>query len=441
MTLSRRAVTPAWTGADQLVATLRRRWDAGVYLKAYAAGEPWQTVTLPVKGPGAADLLERLDAARSWLARFKRDARHFCVEHREVRSRNLGTNLVPARVTVPSFEQLCLILGTASDVQVLDALLARTRSVMPALVGWVVTHPTVALQNAAVWEQMLATVTWIEGHDTTRVYLRQMDVEGVDTKFVERHHKLLDHLLTVVLPAERIDQMVTPPTFTRKFRFLDKPTYTRFRTPDSGPAGYTEMTVRTDELARRDPGISTVFVVENEVTYLAFRTVPDAIVVFGSGFALGGVTTLPWLADKEVAYWGDIDTHGFEILDRLRSRLPSVRSILMDHQTLLKHRAQWVSEPAPTNRSLTNLTVDEHALYRNLVEGTFGPSLRLEQERVRFALLHDALLTWHDRQQQGAGDTPAQSTPMTVSKPSCGAVVVHSDPPDGGYQQTPWSGP
>ncbi|MDE3205658.1 MAG: DUF2220 domain-containing protein [Acidobacteriota bacterium] len=187
-----------------------------------------------------------------------------------------------------------------------------------------------------------------------------------------------------------------PLTFTRPARLLDKPTYTRFRTPDGGPVGYTEMTVRTDELAARPPGISTVFVVENEVTHLAFPSVPDAIVVFGSGFALGGMATLPWLPDKEIVYWGDIDTHGFDILNRLRSRLPSVRSILMDHRTLLAHREQWVTEPVPTNRLLPHLTVDEQALYQDLVEGTFGPALRLKQERVRFCLLHDALLTWHD---------------------------------------------
>ncbi len=404
MTPSPRHATPAWTGADQLLARLRREWDAGAYLKAYASGEPWQPVTLSVKGPGAADLLERLDASRSWLARFEREARHFCVEHKEVRSRNLGTNLVPSRVTVRSFEQLCHILGTVSDVHLLDDLIAKTRSAVPALVDWVTAHPTVVLRNASVWEQILATVTWIECHDTTRLYVRQIDVEGVDTKFVERHHKLLDHLLTVVLPVERVDQTATPPTFTRKFQFLDKPAYTRFRTLGNGPVGYTEMTVRTDELAARNPSISTVFVVENEVTYLAFPSVPDAIVVFGSGFALGGVATLPWLEDKEVIYWGDIDTHGFDILNRLRSHLPSVQSLLMDHRTMLAHRAQWVPEPSPTNRFLPHLTVDEQALYRDLVEGTFGPAIRFEQERVRFSLLRDALLTWHGRTQQGAGD-------------------------------------
>src|ERR1022692_4377837 len=37
------------------------------------------------------------------------------------------------------------------------------------------------------------------------------------------------------------------------------------------------------------------------------------------------------------AYWGDIDTYGFHILDRLRVLFPDVQSLLMDRDTLLEH--------------------------------------------------------------------------------------------------------
>jgi hypothetical protein len=63
----------------------------------------------------------------------------------------------------------------------------------------------------------------------------------------------------------------------------------------------------------------------------------------------------------------------------------------MDRGTLLAHRQQWVTEGSPTNRALPNLTYDEASLYRDLVEGTYGDSIRLEQERVRFSLLERAL--------------------------------------------------
>jgi hypothetical protein len=103
---------------------------------------------------------------------------------------------------------------------------------------------------------------------------------------------------------------------------------------------------------------------------------------------------LPWLKDMEIVYWGDIDTHGFDILNRLRGRFRCVRSILMDADTLLAHTEQWVVEPAPTSRALPNLTSDEASLYRDLVEGLHGPTIRLEQERVRFSLLRQALSLW-----------------------------------------------
>ena len=147
--------------------------------------------------------------------------------------------------------------------------------------------------------------------------------------------------------------------------------------------------------------VRTVFVVENEISYLAFPPAPDSIVVFGSGFGLAALRDLPWLDSKEIVYWGDIDTHGFDILNRLRARFGSVRSILMDQQTLLTHPRQWVTEPSPTNRLMPNLTATEEALYKDLVEGRYGPAVRLEQERVRFSLLRHALQPWAPGQSHG----------------------------------------
>lgn len=90
-------------------------------------------------------------------------------------------------------------------------------------------------------------------------------------------------------------------------------------------------------------------------------------------------------------YWGDLDTHGFTILDRLRRAFPHAQSILMNRGVLLEHRGQWVNEDAPTHRPLGTLTPDEADVYDSLVEGEFGLNVRLEQERVRFHLLEDAL--------------------------------------------------
>lgn len=140
-----------------------------------------------------------------------------------------------------------------------------------------------------------------------------------------------------------------------------------------------------------------MFIVENEVTYLALPDAADAVVLFGSGYGLEVLRELPWLDHKQIVYWGDVDTHGFAILNHLRSRFANVESILMDRDTLLAHPKQWVEEGTPTNRPLVHLTEDESALYGGLVEDRFGPAVRLEQERVRFSLLRRALQPWAPR--------------------------------------------
>jgi len=116
-----------------------------------------------------------------------------------------------------------------------------------------------------------------------------------------------------------------------------------------------------------------------------------SLAIFGAGFALGSVAGLRWLQDKRIVYWGDIDTYGFAILNRLRANFTEVESILMNVDTLLAHRQQWVTEPKPTRLALPHLTEAESVLYRDLVEDRYAHHARLEQERVRFSLVREAL--------------------------------------------------
>lgn len=184
-----------------------------------------------------------------------------------------------------------------------------------------------------------------------------------------------------MLPAERVN--AAGERFEERYGFLRKPGYVRFRC--SAPvAGFTELSVRADELTGPPPGTRRAFIIENEITYLAFPLPAESIVIYGSGYAAGQLGPLAWLADLDLTYWGDIDTHGLAILSRLRHRFPHARSILMDEATLLAHRSQWGTEPDPTSTPLTRLTEAEQSLYQSLQSGKFGERLRLEQEFISF---------------------------------------------------------
>ena len=123
---------------------------------------------------------------------------------------------------------------------------------------------------------------------------------------------------------------------------------------------------------------------ENEINFLAFPQIRDSVVVFGSGCGFEMLRQAEWLARCRIHYWGDIDTHGFAILDQLRSQFIHVESFLMDRPTLFAFELQWGEELQPTRRDLVRLTPAESALYDELRDNRIRKNLRLEQERIGF---------------------------------------------------------
>ena len=390
----------AWTTVAELRSVLERRWRSGRWLTAYAAGEPWQPLSLPVRGPKADELLDRLEEARAWVARFRHDCAPTArrpglrIETKIVRSRRLGANELPARVWVDSFEDLVGLLGVQAEVQRFDELLRLTSAAVPLARDWVVAHPRQVLEQERTWPLLLDCVGWIAAHATPELYRRQVDVPGADTKVLESNSAALGSLLDVALPTDRVDQRFTRADPVGRYGFRRRPDYTRVRflaPVRVVPAGLSELTFRTEELTRLDPEVGEVVICENEISYLALPPRPDTLAIFGSGFALGSVAGLGWLQGRTIIYWGDIDTYGLAILNRLRARYPDVRSMLMDVDTLLAHRTQWVREEVPTRVALPHLDETESDLYQALIEDRFGSQVRLEQERIRFSRVREAL--------------------------------------------------
>ena len=130
--------------------------------------------------------------------------------------------------------------------------------------------------------------------------------------------------------------------------------------------------------------IDRVITTENLVNFLALPPAPRTLAVFGAGYGFEGIREADWLRNVEVLYWGDIDTHGFHILNQLRSHHPHVRSILMDEETLLAHQDFWGREDSPSHAALNHLSAGEASLYGALQSGAFRPHLRLEQELLRW---------------------------------------------------------
>ena len=82
------------------------------------------------------------------------------------------------------------------------------------------------------------------------------------------------------------------------------------------------------------------------------------------------------------------------MLSQIRGYFSNTQSLLMDEATLLATKPFWGEEALnkrPTPESLPNLLPAEAELYIKLKAEHWQPRLRLEQERIPFALLTEQL--------------------------------------------------
>lgn len=384
--------TSPWTTPAELVTQVQRLWDRGELLRAGLQGEALFPRQLRLRRPTARDLGARFDEVRRWIRALEEGSREhgYSLEFDEVDHRQLGTNQVPGRVLIPTEAAALRIIGKTHAAERFRALREQTVALFPALSEWITARPLRVLEHEEHWGGFILVLQWFVRRPRSGLYRRQLEIEGVDTKFIETHRQVLGDLLELVLPAGAIEQS---PSFDRRFGLREKPALVRFRILDEAQHlhGLSDLSVPATELAKLELGVEDVIVTENEVNGLALLPRPRTLVVFGRGYALEKLGEIPWLASRRLFYWGDIDTHGFAMLDRFRGHFPRAQSLLMDRSTFIAHRPMWVTEKTPSTESLTRLTEPENALHRELLRGTWGERLRLEQERIGFGWVREAL--------------------------------------------------
>lgn len=398
---------PGWTAPSDICAEVELLWRQGRLLTTLLAARfaigsedgnkrpdglefPYR---LRLRAPRASELGSRYDDVRSWLKALEAASRQhrgvgFDIEWQDINTRALGRNRLPTAITLPSIDDAFALIGKQGEageaLAVADMILSR----YPALAEWILRKPHQLGNHAGAWARVLDVIGWMAANPRPGVYVRQIDVAGVDTKFIESHKALLTELLDILLPREAIDESVTGiARFELRYGLKTKPASIRFRLLDTNLAlaNLTDLAVPTEEFAALELSVKNVFIVENEITFLAFPPVANGLVIFGGGYGVDRLASAGWLATRHVSYWGDIDTHGFVILDRLRSYFPEARSLLMDRATLLAHADHWSCEPAPFTGELKHLDAEEHGLFDDLRRERLGRGVRLEQERVRFS--------------------------------------------------------
>lgn len=324
------------------------------------------------------------EAFRRWKGEW---ASHWApVEYADKRLGVYGVYSVPTRLVIDSPEMAARLAGTTHQwehlVRVLELLVADLGEEIPST-----TVREVLARKATAWEtwsdvtvdQFVAVTRWLHTHDASAYYQRELPIMGVNTKWLENHGGLVRALVG--------EPVFKPKPVMVELRSLDP------EVPVIG--GLDHVSGEAAALSGVPVGFAQVVIVENYTTFIALPQLPETLAVYGGGFSvperIGFIG-----ANVPVWYWSDLDTAGFAMLTRVRSRLPQVRSVLMDLDTTLSHLPFSVEETQTTAVSEELLHADEQATLALLRERAEGSCLRIEQERIGFAWATQKLqeLSW-----------------------------------------------
>lgn len=339
--------------------------------------------SFPLHPPTQQTVLQDQQASIDWVTSWRTHTKLTDYVRWENRQWSLvGNQRVPVRLMVHDPADVAALTGQISHwnslvtrFNVLRQELDSTSDKVQATLGRN-TEAIAALQDVD-FHRLVAVLSWLAQHPESQLYIRQLPIRGVDTKWVTAHRRLVQQLHTA--NTGRTDLGIRPLPELWRIRLLDETMWFD---------GLSDLTAPVEQLAQLQLVPARVLIVENLISLLTMPPMKNTVAIFGKGTAVSGLARIPWIHVAQVFYWGDLDTHGFGILHSLRASGIETTSLLMDLATLQQFEDLWVAEAKPFRGTLPLLTTAESQTLQYLQD---HPGTRLEQERIDWSYVVDTL--------------------------------------------------
>ncbi len=364
---------------------LQTLYSQAQHIKAYILEEDF-SIEIKFKRLSEKEIIEHFELIRDWIEGLHHSS--FDVKFHTVNYRSLGEQSIP-KVLFFTREAFLKHLARENIFKRHIKLIDKSLEAFPKLKALFIQKPKLMMEYDEVWERLLLVCSYFIKFPKPNIYMRELEIEGIDTKFIESHKKVIDVILSVLLERETIT--LSQHGFEKRYGLkYDLPSI-RFRILDEAYyiAGLSDISLPLNEFMTLDIACEKVFITENKINGLSFPNIKNAMVIFGLGYGVESLKDVLWLRDKKLYYWGDIDTHGFAILSQFRSYFSHTKSILMNEKILLDYQNMATKE-SPHKRflgKLKYLTVEENEVFKKLKEDFYSKNFRLEQERIVMSTL------------------------------------------------------
>ena len=373
----------------QLKVTLRRQWERPALREARLLGtaNAWPLV-VTIGCPSPRLVRSDLDAVKRHVDAW-RQVRIGEVVWEAVRYRATGSNVdIPTcwKLRKPSeWLDVCGDSAMRHEFATMAALVEQTDAMFHSLFVrrrslWRNKPLPEVIQAARL--AMVLEPGWAAGKP-----LRTLSTEGIDTKFFERHGRLVTTLLDARFDGEvsQIGLEVFLGALAEGDHWL------LVMDLDGSLLPFRKQRVRSSELSEVELPGERLLIVENETCQYQLPDVPQTIAVLGAGFDLGWASGLR-RANKQIAYWGDIDTWGLQFLAKARQTIGRLDALLMTSEMYKQFPDLAVPEPVVAGTEVPlGLNQAERSLYIMLLNEPRG---RLEQEFLPEEVIRKAILDW-----------------------------------------------
>ncbi|PMB97915.1 hypothetical protein CJ198_08840 [Brevibacterium luteolum] len=364
-----------------------------LHKRAWALGMTDADVSLPLKPPAEPQTSAELDAVMSWIRAWETAGaqlpEHVHLDWVSRRWRTWGRQQLPVRLRLTTPEAVAAWAGQLREWRRLthaaDMLAQWAQGAVPLPVLRRVLGAAAEL-NSDDHERLLAVLTWLRENPQSGLFIRELPIVGIDSKWLETHRGIVSPIITSLTGESSLGFRTAEPRIRVRLLGTDRRPHLL--------AGLRDVEAPASEVAQLPVRPKLVIVTENLASFLALPADGrwgDAVAVFNPGYSASVAARLPWLSGARVLYWGDIDTHGFGILNRFRTHCPHTESVLMDRRTLADFRHLAGTEPAPLRvapHHLETLTAAERDMVTQLHASGFP---RVEQERIEWSAVLTAI--------------------------------------------------
>ncbi len=365
-----------------------RLYENGDFFRSFMERETLFPYTISLKKPTQKELRLNFTTLFDEIKNLQR--LHLMLEYREFTFKSMGVQRLPVSVVFESEVNFLSFVAKEEEFKTFCEAYENAVSRFASLKQFFLKRPNLLLQNMQNIDQLLDVVSFFHTHPRPNIYVRELSINGVDTKFIQKNRVVVDALLMYVLDESSYDKSITKLSdngFEKKYGLKYELPLVRFRILDEelNINGLSDISLTTEAFSELNIACENVFIVENKITMLSFPQLAKSIVIFGNGYGVGRVKEAKWMREKKIFYWGDIDIDGFAILSQARGYFPHIQSLFMDRQILEAFQGLAVASQEKSYKELKCLTQDEALLYERLFNDYYDTNFRLEQERIPFS--------------------------------------------------------